>query len=47
MEKRRFRMKTVEIDGEEMVRMECVSCHGRENVEADMAFECVQGIIDL
>ena len=33
-------MKTVEIDGEEMVRMECVSCHGRENVEADMAFEC-------
>lgn len=40
MERKRLRLKPEIIDGEEMVRMECVSCHGRENVEADIAFEC-------
>lgn len=33
-------MKTESRDGEETVRMECVSCHRCEDVEADIAFEC-------
>ena len=40
MERKRLRLKSEIIDGEEMVRLECVSCHGRENVEADIAFGC-------
>ena len=40
MEGKRLRLKSENIDGEEMVRMECVSCHGWENVEAGIAFEC-------
>ena len=39
-ERKRLRLKSEIIDDEEMVRMECVSCHGRENVGADIAFEC-------
>ena len=38
--KKRLRLKTEKIDGEEMVVMECATCHRRENVEADIAFEC-------
>ena len=40
MEGKRLRLKSEIIDGEEMVRTECMPCHGRENVEADIAFEC-------
>ena len=36
--KKRLRLKTEKIDGEEMVVMECATCHRRENVEADIAF---------
>lgn len=34
--KKRLRLKTEKIDGEEMVVMECATCHRRENVEADI-----------
>ena len=40
MGKKRLRLKTERIDGEEVVRMECVSCHGTEDADADMVFEC-------
>ena len=40
MGKKRLRLKTERIGGEEVVRMECVSCHGTEDADADMVFEC-------
>ena len=40
MGKKRLRLKTERIDGEEVVRMECVSCHGTEDADADIVFEC-------
>ena len=40
MEGKRLRLKSEIIDGEKMVRMEYMPCHGRGNVEADITFEC-------
>lgn len=40
MGKKRLKLKTERIDGEEVVRMECVSCHGTEDADADIVFEC-------
>ena len=28
------------VHGEEIVRMECGTCHKKENIEADIVFEC-------
>ena len=39
MGKKRLRLKTERIDGEEVVRMECVSCHGTEDADADIVCE--------
>lgn len=38
--KKRLRLKTEKVDGEEIIRMECLSCHKIENAEADIILEC-------
>ncbi len=38
--KKRLWLKAEKIDGEEVIRMECLSCHRTENAEADIVFEC-------
>lgn len=40
MEKKILNLKTKKIDGEEIVEMECATCHKTENVDADIVFEC-------